>query len=336
MRHAIRDLSRLIRGKPLHGTSGIAARVAQMRRGSFRKRARTEDIPRSAGDALARQTLREEIAVIVRQEIDRLDGYLAYHHERTLRELEARLGPRLTYSSPAVDVIVSDRELDFIIPTTETGLLSHISRHGVAGKPGLQALIDSRVRKGAFVIEVGSGVGLRSLPLAQAVGPSGGVTCFEPAAHLASALERSIRLNGFSDRATVRREALSGEPGVKVATTLDSIFPAGSRTDLVVIAANGAEPEILKGMRRIATENPRIEIVCSWSAAQITQRGGHPAALQHEIRSWGFSPYLIETASNEPLVLTSAAELASLNEVQLLLTRNVPLPQPGEPPADRR
>jgi precorrin-6B methylase 2 len=338
MRHAFRDLSRLIRGKPLHGAYGIASRVAEMRGGSLRRQAGMEEIPQDVGDALARQALRDEIAEIVRQEIDRLDGYLAYHHQRGLRELDARLGFRPTYSSPVVDAIVSNGELDFVIPTTEAGLLARISRHGLAGEPGLRALIGSRVREGAYVIEVGAGVGLRSLPLAQAVGPSGAVTCFESAAHLASALERSIRLNGFSDRVTVYREALfddTGEPGTQVAT-LDAVFPPGRRADLVMIAANGAEPQILKGMQRIAAENPRIEIVCSWSAARSAQRGGDPAAIQNEMRSWGFSPYLIESASNGALALTPAAELASLDEAQLLLTRQSDflLPQHYEPTAD--
>lgn len=311
MRHAFRDFSRFLRGKSptrkrTHPSGG--ARVYSEPAPRFE-----EPVP-STGEWASGKRFAEEIAETVRQEIDRLDGYLAYHHERTVRELESRIGPRVFYSSPTVDAIVAYGELDLVVPTSEAGLLSHILRHGASSiDPAVQALIYNRVHAGAAIVEIGAGIGLHTLPLATAAGSSGRVDCFERTPHLAAALARSIRLNGFGDRVTIHREE---------AGALDAWTPRGARVDLALIAAEAVAPGGLGALGRIAAENPRLEILYAWSRPRVAQRGGDPAAFERDLGSLGFSPYRIEAASDGGApTLTPVASFASLDTASLLLTR---------------
>ena len=64
-------------------------------------------------------------------------------------------------------------------------------------------MIKAHVQPGAVAIDVGANIGVHALTLAAAVGPLGTVACFEPIPHIAAALGRTLRLNGFGDRAKV-------------------------------------------------------------------------------------------------------------------------------------
>jgi FkbM family methyltransferase len=334
MRHAFRDFTRFLRGKPT-SRDKTPKKAAQTREHA------------QAGIATPAMLDERRIKELIGEEIDRLDGYLAYHHERTLNEVLAHIGPRFFYSSPTVDAILSHGAFDIVIPTTETALLADISRHGRGCiAPEIDALIESRVRPGAAIVEVGAGIGLHTLPLAAAVGPGGRVDSFEPRPHLASALGRTLRLNGFSDRVRVHRERVSSRSGEALRapmpngsgpmvfaptvastpiasreTTLDEKIPCGGQVDLVMIAMGQAEPELLTGMQRIATENRQLEIVCGWSAPGLASNGCDPAALGHQVRSLGFTPYRVEATWDNTPAFTPANDLGSIESALLLLTR---------------
>jgi hypothetical protein len=322
MRHAFRDLSRFLRGKPIRGAKAmqpsrpaprpVAARLAG-------KDGRAEP----GNPAVEFETLRQDIAAMVRQEIDRLDGYLAYHHERTLRELDARLGPRFVYSSPTVDAVVQEAGLDYIIPTTQVHLLGYAARHGIAGvEPDMRGLIESTVRPGMTVVEVGAGFGLHTLPLAAAVGPSGRVESFETEPAMVSALERNIRLNGFAGRVAVHCEMpgsgnASGAQAAAAAAAgvpLDDRLRPGSHVDFVVIHADDAMPDVLAGMQRILKENSGLEIACRWSAARLAGRGCDLPTAQQAVRSFGFSSCLAPE-------MMPVADLSAVEDGLLLFSR---------------
>jgi hypothetical protein len=310
MRHAFRDFSRFLRGKP--SARAKARPFSGFVRSYSEPAPRLEPVP-VAGDSADAHRLAHDIAETVRQEIDRLDGYLAYHHERTVRELEARIGPRIFYSSPTVDAIVSYGALDLVVPTSEAGLLAHIMRHGVGSvDPAIRALIDARVRPGAAIVEIGAGIGLHTLLLATAAGPSGQVDSFERAPHLAAALGRSIRLNGFADRVTVHREE---------AGALDAHVPRGARVDLALIAGDCVAPDGLEALRPIAAENPHLEILCAWSRSRLIQHGGDPAGFEQDLRSLGFSPYRVEATQGGLPTLTPLPSFVPLETGSILLTR---------------
>lgn len=255
----------------------------------------------------------------------------------------------ILYSSKDLDAILRFGSFDVVIPTQEAGLLCYITRHGFDKmEPDVRAVMKEHVREGAAVIDVGANIGLHALTLASIVGPSGSVRCFEPAPHIALALERTLRLNGFGEWATVHRAAVADRSGqmtfhrahhasvsslfpisdvmtaeeIQVpVTTLDEAIPAGSRVDFIKMDAEGAEPNIWRGMSRIVSENPELEIVLEWSASHFQRSGWDPAAFMSDIRAAGFKPYLIDGRKGAQLTCPLCEEAGALEGTNLLLTR---------------
>lgn len=305
-----------------------------------------------AGTSIIKEMVDRQLAVTedaIRKEVDRLDGYLIYHLDRLLTYLNDQAKPRVCYASATVDAIWRTKEFDIVVPTVESGLLAYISRHGFENiEADVLAVIKAHVRPGSTAVDVGSNVGIHALTLAAVVGPSGSVTCFEPTPHIATALERTLRLNGFSDRAHVHREAVTDKPGhvtfyrahhgpmssifslpdfmaaeeIQVpATTLDERIPHGSRVDFVKIDVEGAEPNVWRGMRRIVAENSQLQIVLEWSSSHFQRSGCDPVEFMHDIRSSGFKPYLIDVHSDHDLMQPLSQDVTALEGRNLFLTR---------------
>jgi FkbM family methyltransferase len=293
--------------------------------------------------------LAEAVEDAIRREVDRLDGYLTYHHDRLITGLSQHSEPRVSYASAAMDAIWRTKEFDIVVPTAESALLAYISRHGFETiEPHVLAVIEAHVQPGATTVDVGSNIGIHALALAAAVGPSGSVTCFEPAPHIAKALERTLQLNGFSDRTRVHREAVTDIPGHVTfyrahhgpmssilslpdfmaaeefqvpATTLDDRIAPGSRVDFIKIDVEGAEPNVWRGMRRIIAENSQLQIALGWSSSHFQRGGCDPVAFMHDIRSSGFKPYLIGAAPSDAVMQPLIQDVTALEGTNLFLSR---------------
>jgi len=297
----------------------------------------------------ARQTLLHEVVEeAIRKGADRLDGYLAYHTDRLLARLNTQAAPHRS-SSAAADAILGTNEFDVVVPTVESGLLEYISRHGFENiEADVVAVIKAHVQPGAATVDVGSNIGVHALTLAATVGPSGTVACFEPTPHIATALRRTLRLNGFSDRTKVYSEAVTDKTGqvtfhrahhgakssifslpdhmtaeeIQVpATTLDERITRGSRVDFIKIDVEGAEPNVWRGMRRIIAENPELQIALKWSSSEFRRSGCDPTAFMHDICSSGFQPYLIEFHSDHDLMQPLTQNVNVLEGKDLFFTR---------------
>ena len=294
----------------------------------------------------------DRIEASLREEADRLDGYLIYQHDRLWARLKADADTRLRHSSAMVDAILRTTEFDVAVPTAESGLLEYISRHGFEDiDADVAAVIKARVQPGAAAVDVGSNVGVHALTLAAAVGPSGTVTCFEPMPHMAAALGRTLRLNGFGDRAKVHCEAVTDKTGLVAfyrahngtksslfslpdfmiaetiqvpSTTLDEHITPGSRVDFIKIDVEGAEPNVWRGIRRIIAENPKLEIALKWSSSRFRLGGSDPTAFMDDICSSGFRPHLIDVHSNRDLMRPLGKDVNALEAADLFLTRTEP------------
>jgi FkbM family methyltransferase len=138
-------------------------------------------------------------------------------------------------------------------------------------EPEQTTVISALVHSGAVVLDVGANTGYYALIGAALAGPTGHVHAFEIQAGIIDILRRNIARNGLEPRITVvpagcfsiEGEATidaAGDPGsariafgpagVRVPlTTIDRYATANalSRVDLVIIDAEGADFEILKG-----------------------------------------------------------------------------------------
>lgn len=175
------------------------------------------------------------------------------------------------------------------------------------------ALALARVaRPGACCIDVGANYGYFTLLLADAVGVGGRVLSVEPNPHLAEILTRNIDLNGFSGRVEVVQKAVTSESGdrrrlviprgrvgdgnlylepgphdeaLEVDTaTLDDLTVGWPRVDIVKIDAEGAEPDIWRGMKMTLHRNPGATVIME----HLCSRHPDPAGFIDEIEGAGF------------------------------------------------
>lgn len=154
---------------------------------------------------------------------------------------------------------------------------------------------------GGTIAEVGAFLGHKTLRfLDLVVGPAGRILAIEPVPENCSVLRRNVAENGVSDRITVRECAVWNEPGTAVISgagntrfslveiegldrtesadvpteTLDRLLGGWDveRIDFLDIRVNGAEYEVLEGLR---AELPRIGIIY---VAAPYKRGGAGSA----------------------------------------------------------
>jgi FkbM family methyltransferase len=290
------------------------------------------------------QRLDSDLSNIVAKEIDRLDSYLIYHADNLSRQI-AELN-RISYVHANLDALLMTGEFDLLIPTAEAGLLSYLTRHGTeAIEPGVRTVLQARLHPGATAVDVGANIGVHALTMAKIVGPSGRVVCVEPLPHIASTLERTLRLNGFGERSQVIYSAATDSAGeatlhraphspmsslfpiaeectsLTVRTVaLDDHFAPGERVDLVKIDVEGAEPLVYKGMSRVLRENPEIELIVKWSASHFARSNQSAESFWDLIRSDGFKPLRID--DEQPGQLVALQGIATVPDTaNILLTR---------------
>ena len=163
----------------------------------------------------------------------------------------------------------------------------------------------SLLREGNTVIDVGANIGTHAIPMARAVGPTGGVVAFEPQPEIASLLEQNVRQNEIDNIGVIVGALASAggemylppidysapgnfgsvvlEPGegTKVGT-LDALRLPHCR--LIKIDAEGMEAEVLEGAREtIARLKPLLYVE--------NDRFPKSAALIELIRSLGYEMY---------------------------------------------
>ncbi|MBT7942409.1 MAG: FkbM family methyltransferase [Alphaproteobacteria bacterium] len=126
------------------------------------------------------------------------------------------------------DFIYIPRELD--ITTLER--LTH--------EPAPEPIIAKVCPPGGTVMDVGANMGDWAIPMAKAVGPTGHVIAFEPVPYLADALDKTLKVNGFS-ASEVSRKALSDTTG-KAAFTI-----AQNEGDLLNVRCSGLTVDLEGG-----------------------------------------------------------------------------------------
>jgi FkbM family methyltransferase len=178
------------------------------------------------------------------------------------------------------------------------------------------------IEPGWTCVDIGANCGYYSLLMADAVGPSGNVLSVEPNPRLAGLVKKSLAVNGFSDRTKISETAVSDTSGntvnlfipndywgggsicgngtetngnnIEVQTvTFDDLTLDYPRIDLIKIDAEGAEPEIWRGMSQSVKKNPGIKLIMEFSPARYKE----PKLFLKEILDEGFSLAFIDSDS---------------------------------------
>lgn len=201
------------------------------------------------------------------------------------------------------------------LSTEDTGFACHVMLDGY-WEIWLTQFFARYVRPGMTVVDVGANCGYYTVLFADAVGPRGSVVAVEPVPATADLLTRSVELNGHAGTTQIARVALGREaagiahilvpagepknatvvaaeaPGTVAvpATNLDTLLGERARVDLIKIDAEGAEVEILAGMRDVLGRC-RPAVMLEFNAARYADAAGFLAelrALFPRRRSLGF------------------------------------------------
>ena len=150
------------------------------------------------------------------------------------------------------------------------------------------------VRPGMIFMDVGAYVGFYTLLVARLVGPGGRVYAFEPNPEAFRVLQRNVEENGYQDRVRAMPKAVSnsvkrvklyvpdekvGEASfyaderinakdIEVKTIVLDEFLAGEccpKVHLVKIDVEGAEVEVLEGMRETIRRSPNMKLIIEFN-----------------------------------------------------------------------
>jgi len=93
------------------------------------------------------------------------------------------------------------------------------------------------------------------------------------------------------------------------------------RADLIKIDVEGAEPEVLEGMRGLAARSPAVAVIIEFKPALLARRGYPPAQLPEVLASMGFAVTRIGARGALVPLPQDPAALAALATCNLLAMR---------------
>ncbi len=185
-----------------------------------------------------------------------------------------------------------------------------INRYGYYEKGGTEA-VQRLLRPGDTAVDVGANMGYYTMMMASLVGPGGRVLAFEPVGSVSRYLEESVKLNGFTnvelfamclgaedatlsfDRRTYRLNVSGSQPDqeIQVPVRLFDTMAAGlgiARLTLVKIDVEGAEMDVLQGMRHTVAEH-RPHLILEIHPHMIAEFGHRTEELLSLLEAWGYT-----------------------------------------------
>ena len=201
------------------------------------------------------------------------------------------------------------------------------------------ALIETLLRPGDNVMDVGANIGLYAALAARKVGPGGAVVAVEPSKENCDFIRKTIVRNGF-ENVTVVDSAAGDRVGETVLylnstnkadhriaetsmprqretvpmVTLDSLCAAHqlSQIALVKIDTQGAEPLVLRGMSEIFRSNPELIVLTEFWPWGMTQMGEKPEFVLNFFRDRNYDIYEIDGDRRKLVKLGDFAPILSL------------------------
>jgi FkbM family methyltransferase len=186
----------------------------------------------------------------------------------------------------------------FYVDTRDQGFGSNVLLDGF-WEMWLTIAIARHLKPGMVAIDIGANFGYYSLLMADLVGPEGALIAVEPNPHVTPKLRASLTLNGFASRsrvieaaaaatgegfahlyatmtepknATIVSPEMTADPAIAAVTTApnwtaEAIAREFGRVDFIKIDAEGAEEDIIRGLRPVLVEhNPSL--VLEFNAAR--------------------------------------------------------------------
>lgn len=236
------------------------------------------------------------------------------------------------------------------VPSADTTLTTMLIDADIGGlEPGTRTVLRRLLQPGATFVDVGAHIGLLTLVAARVVGVAGRVHAFEASPDTFALLERTVAMNHFAPPVVARSVAVGAvaerrtfhvrnvmghsslydfadsdegwttkDVAVEV-RPLDELIAPGARVDVVKIDVEGAELDVLAGMKRILATNPEIVLITEFGPSHLARTGVTPQAWFGAFAAQGLEALAIdeETGACRPVGPADVAEVASVNIVFL-------------------
>lgn len=188
-------------------------------------------------------------------------------------------------------------------------------------------LVKKEIKNGNIVLDIGANIGYYSLVFSQLVGTNGQIFAFEPDPNNFALLKKNIEINNLKN-VTVIQKAVSdvskplslylcdynhaqhriypsprcNEKIIVESTTIDEYLSGKefyNKINFVKMDVEGAEYNVLEGMKKTLKSNPSLKILCEFSPKQIREHKLEPEDVLDQLLRFGFKIYPITTAGEK-------------------------------------
>jgi len=191
-------------------------------------------------------------------------------------------------------------------------------------EPPVTRIVQACLSPGAVCVDAGANWGYFTLVAAAAVGAAGRVIALEPDSRMRDALEENVELNGFAQVATLAVAAAAQEGRGRLAgyadssanrgvsrlvdanvpgpvfdvrcATIDGLTADAPRVDLLKIDVEGAEYDVLRGMRDGLASSRYGAIVLELHPELLRARGVEPVTCIDLLRDAGYEGWTIDVS----------------------------------------
>jgi FkbM family methyltransferase len=245
--------------------------------------------------------LKEQIETLARrEEVEDLARQLAALGSQSLHAhqlMEVLLNRNMLLFGDAVIARTSNGFL--LAPNDDLPLIFNLAE-GVPCEKASIRLLDLTLKENMTFIDVGAHVGVHTLHAARRVGSNGTVVAFEPTPKVFEFLKRSIHLNGLEKVCRCINIAVASKEGVATfhmsrhsghnslcglvageeetvievrTASLDKLLHGMERIDVVKIGAQGAELDVLDGMKQVLADHRDILLIVDYAVARLDRLG---------------------------------------------------------------
>lgn len=214
---------------------------------------------------------------------------------------------------------------------------------------GTRLLIERLLRPDDVFIDVGAHVGLHALAAARAMHGRGRIIAFEPNAETCRLLEKSVKLNGFSEITEIHQAAVSTATGCRPLylgeasgdhsllppqeahghvpdqvevplARIDDFVDCSQPVALIKIDVEGAELDVLESARGVIQCNPDIAVIVEFGMSDLRRQRCESSEWLAAFTGMGLV-YRAINAETGVLEDWSLGELESVGSINLLFAR---------------
>lgn len=193
----------------------------------------------------------------------------------------------------------------YVNPNEKTKYLRKAMQQYILEKeyePETTKLVESIVKNGDTVLDIGASIGYFSMTLAKCVGESGMVLSFQPTKPGFDYLCRNKEINNYSqikpfnlaawDKNELVRMPMSSFAtntqwcnGVNISDFLEKNYEI-NKIDFIKMDIDGAEPWAIKGLIKIFKNNPNLKMICEYYPKYINASNGNPEEFLNILKEY--------------------------------------------------